>query len=201
MKKTLIISFLLVSSVAPAQTRPGFFENAILGKGKSAPLQLSIDAFPFLFISSGGGGSASVEFDHWQVGAIGFSVVPPDFITNAFFTNAELIKIRRNNAVEVFASYYLRRDRKGIYGGMLGGPEWFVMEDKLTGQRQTITKSYVVPRLGVRVFPVRNLYADASFGWSINVSGTEPNTLGRSVYAATAGGFLYFLQVGVRVNL
>ena len=74
-----------------------------------------------------------------------------------------------------------------------------MMEDKISGARETIVKSYVVPRLGVRVFPFKKiLYADASFGWSFNLSGTETKTLGQPSYNASAGGFIYFLQVGAR---
>jgi hypothetical protein len=76
------------------------------------------------------------------------------------------------------------------------------MEDKISGARETIVKSYVVPRLGVRVFPFKKiLYADSSFGWSFNVSGTDPRTLGQTTYNGSAGGFIYFLQVGARINL
>jgi hypothetical protein len=63
-------------------------------------------------------------------------------------------------------------------------------------------KSYIVPKLGLRVFPFKKiLYADASFGWSFNLSGTETKTLGQTSYNASAGGFIYFLQVGARFNL
>jgi hypothetical protein len=33
-------------------------------------------------------------------------------------------KVRRNKAVELFVNYYLRKDRKGIYAGVLVGLEW-----------------------------------------------------------------------------
>lgn len=186
-----------------AQDKESFLQKQILGNGiNQAPLQLSIDAYPFLFLSNGGGGSASIEFSNWQIGAIGFSVVPPDFITQTFFNNTDNIKIRRNNAFELFANYYLRKDRKGIYTGVMGGPEWFLMEDKLSGTRETIVKNYVVPRLGFRVFPFKEyFYADASFGWSFNLSGTDERTLGQTTYSATNGGFICFLQLGVRFNL
>jgi hypothetical protein len=63
-------------------------------------------------------------------------------------------------------------------------------------------KNYVVPKLGLRVFPFKKLfYADASFGWSFNLSGTETKTLGQTSYNASAGGFIYFLQVGARFSL
>jgi hypothetical protein len=185
------------------RTKQVFFQKQVFGKGiEQEPLSLSLDAYPFLFLANGGGGSASLEFSNWQIGAIGFSVVPPDFITQTFFNNTDNLKIRRNNAFELFANYYLRKDRKGIYGGVMGGPEWFVMEDKLSGETETIVKSYFVPKLGIRVFPFkRYFYADASFGWSFNLSGTEPRTLGQTTYSATSGGFIYFLQLGARFNL
>lgn len=186
-----------------AQDPTGFIGSQVLGNNKPvAPLQLSLDVYPFLFLSSGGGGSASVEFSNWQVGLTGFSVVPPDFILTTFFRNAENVRIRRNDAVELLVNYYPRKDRKGIYAGMLGGPEWFVMEEKRSGAQHTIVKTYVVPRLGIRVFPFKKVfYVDASFGWSFNVSGTEAKNLGQSTYNASNGGFIYFLQVGARLHL
>jgi hypothetical protein len=204
MKKSILIATVVIITTSLfAQDKKSFFQNQILGKGKApAPLQLSVDAYPFLFLSSGGGGSLGLEFGNWQVGAIGFSTVPPDYIKKTFFQNAENVKIRRNNAVELFANYYLRKDRKGIYAGVLGGPEWFMLEDKISGTRETLVKSYIVPKLGLRVFPFKNnFYADASFGWSFNLSGTETKTIGQTSYNASAGGFIYFLQVGGRFNL
>jgi hypothetical protein len=104
--------------------------------------------------------------------------------------------------VEIFANYYLRKDRKGIYTGIMGGPEWFMLEDKISGAKETIVKSYVVPRMGVRFFPFKKIfYADASFGWSFNISGTETKKLGQTNFNASAGGFIYFLQVGARFDL
>ena len=202
-KSILILAVVSVTTSLFAQDKTSFFQSQILGKGKDpAPLQLSVDAYPFLFLSSGGGGSLGLEFGNWQVGAIGFSVVPPDYIKNTFFENADNLKVRRNNAVELFANYFLRKDRKGIYAGVLGGPEWFMLEDKISGAKETIVKNYVVPRLGLRVFPFKKIfYADASFGWSFNLSGTETKTLGQTSYNASAGGFIYFLQVGARFNL
>jgi hypothetical protein len=202
-KSILILAVVSITTSLFAQDKTSYFQSQILGKGKDlAPLQLSIDAFPFLFLASGGGGSLGLEFGNWQVGAIGFSVAPPDYIKNTFFVNADNLKVRRNNAVELFANYYLRKDRKGIYAGILGGPEWFMLEDKISGTRETIVKSYIVPKLGLRVFPFKKiLYADASFGWSFNLSDTETKTLGQTSYNASAGGFIYFLQVGARFNL
>ena len=202
-KSILILAVVSITTSLFAQDKTSFIQSQILGKGKdTAPLQLSVDAYPFLFLSSGGGGSLGLEFGNWQVGAIGFSVAPPDYIKNTFFENADNLKVRRNNAIEFFANYYLRKDRKGIYAGVLGGPEWFMLEDKISGAKETIVKSYIVPKLGLRVFPFKKIfYIDASFGWSFNLSGTETKTLGQTSYNASAGGFIYFLQVGARFNL
>ena len=204
MKKfILVLAVVCIATSLSAQDKPSFFRSQIIDNSKDAnPLQLSIDAYPFLFLSSGGGGSLGIEFAHWQIGAIGFTVAPPDYIKNTFFESAENVNVRRNNAIEIFANYYLRNDRKGIYAGALGGPEWFVMEDGISGVKETIVKNYLVPRLGFRVFPLKNIfYADASLGWSFNLSGTETKTIGQTSYNASAGGFIYFLQIGARVNL
>lgn len=204
MKKSILLATVVfITTSLFAQDKANFFQNQVIGNEKEpAPLQLSIDTYPFLFLSNGGGGSIGLEFGNWQVGAIGFSVVPPDFIKNTFFENADNVKIRQNNGVELFANYYLRKDRKGIYAGVLGGPEWFMLEDKISGERETIVKNYVVSRLGLRVFPFKKIfYADASFGWSFNLSGTETKTIGQTSYNASASGFIYFLQLGARFNL
>lgn len=202
-KSVLLATVVFITTSLFAQDKTNFFQSQVVGNDKeAAPLQLSIDTYPFLFLSSGGGGGIGLEFGNWQVGAIGFSVVPPDYIKNTFFENADNVKIRRNNGVELFANYYLRKDRKGIYAGVLGGPEWFMLEDKISGKRETIVKNYVVSRLGLRVFPFKKIfYADASFGWSFNLSGTETKTIGQTSYNASASGFIYFLQLGARFNL
>ena len=202
-KSILILAVVSITTSLFAQDKPSFFQSQLFGKDKeTAPLQLSVDAYPFLFLSKGGGGSIGLEFENWQVGLIGFNVAPPDYIKNTFFENADNITVRRNNAVEFFANYYLRKDRKGIYTGIMGGPEWFMLEDKISGAKETIVKSYVVPRMGVRFFPFKKIfYADASFGWSFNLSGTETKTLGQTNFNASAGGFIYFLQVGARFDL
>lgn len=152
-KSILILAVVSVTTSLFSQDKTSFFQSQILGNEKAPdPSQLSVDAYPFLFLLSGGGGSVGLEFGTWQVGAIGFSVAPPDFIKNAFFENADNVKVRRNNAVELFANYYLRKDRKGIYAGVLGGPEWFMLEDKISDANETIVKSYVVPKLRLTVF-------------------------------------------------
>jgi hypothetical protein len=197
-KYFLILAFVSITTILFAQDKTIFFQSQILGKGKDpAPLQLSVDAYPFLFLSKGGGGSIGIEFGNWQVGAIGFSVAPPDYIKNTFFQNANDIKVSRNNAVEIFSNYYLRKDRKGIYIGIMGGPEWFMLEDKISGAKETIVKSYVVPRMGVRVFPFKKVfYADASFGWSFNVSGTEKKHWGKLIsMRQQVDSFIFFKQV------
>ena len=202
-KSILILAVVSITTSLFAQDKTSFFESQILGKDKdTAPLQLSVDAYPFLFLSSGGGGSLGLEFGNWQIGAIGFSVAPPDYIKNTFFENADNLKVSRNNAVEFFANYYLRKDRKGIYAGVLGGPEWFMLEDKISGSKETIVKSYIVPKLGLRVFPFKKIfYVDASFGWSFNLNDTESIRLGQTTYNSSAGGFIYFIQIGARLNL
>jgi uncharacterized alpha/beta hydrolase family protein len=51
-----------------AQENMGFLQKQVFGKGvPQAPLQLSVDAYPLLFLSKGGGGSVSIEFYHWQI--------------------------------------------------------------------------------------------------------------------------------------
>ena len=202
-KSILLVAIVFITTSLFAQDNSSFFQTKVLGKGISpSPLQLSIDAYPFLFLANGGGGSIGLEFGNWQVGAIGFSTVPPDYIRNTFFENADNIQIRRNNAIELFANYYLRKDRKGIYAGILGGPEWFMLQDKISGIRETIVKSYVVPRLGLRVFPFKKIfYADASFGWSFNMSGNDNLKLGQTTFNPASGGFIYFIQLGAKFNI
>ena len=199
----LVVAVVSVTTNLFAQGDTGLLKSRILARDTTpAPLQLSIDIYPFLFLSDGGGGSIGLESGNWQMGVVGFSVAPPDYIKNTFFENSADVKVRRNNALELFANYYLRKDRKGIYAGVLGGPEWFMMEDMISGARETIVKSYMVPRLGMRFFPFKKIiYADASFGWSFNLSGTETKILGQTSYSASSGGFIYFLQIGARFNL
>ncbi|WP_373494753.1 hypothetical protein [Aquiflexum sp.] len=204
MKQIILLSLLFMGTMAVAKAQGGisFWNNHILGKNKNpSPLHFNADIYPFLFFA-GAGGSIGLEFNHWQVGLIGFSVVPPEFIKNTFFRNANGVDITQNNAAEIYLRYYLRKDRKGIFFGLLGGPEWFDMRDKATGASEQLVKSYLVPNFGFRVFPFKEyFYVDASMGYSFNLSGTEERTLGNTSYRASSGGMIYFFQLGARFKL
>ncbi len=204
MKKSylLVVLIFLTTSNLFGQDKENFYHRHILGHHvASEPLQLSIDAYPFLF-TNGAGGTLGLEFDHWHLGLAGFTVRPPEFIKTNFFRNADGIRIEQNNALELFAKYYLRPDRKGLYIGAIGGPEWFRLKDNVTSIEETLVKAYAVPKIGIRVFPFkRYFYVDASFGWSFNLSGIEQRTLGATTYNASRGGFLPFLQLGARFDL
>ena len=53
-KSILILAVVLITTSLIAQDKTSFFQSLILGKGKDpAPLQLSVDAYPFLFLSKG----------------------------------------------------------------------------------------------------------------------------------------------------
>ncbi|MEM9991529.1 MAG: hypothetical protein AAF738_07170, partial [Bacteroidota bacterium] len=70
------------------------------------------------------------------------------------------------------------------------------------GEEESYIKNYLVSRLGIRLFPLQEyFYADASFGWSFNLSSTDTRTLGTTEYSAKAGGFIYFLQLGIRLPI
>ncbi len=207
MKNTFKISIalLVVMFSCPliyAQKTENKLSKILLGKDKEVErLQLTIGTYPFLFFG-GIGGSLGAEFNHWHTGLIGFTVQPPEFIKTTFFRNADDITIEQNYAVELFANYYLRPDRKGLYFGIVGGPEWFEIKDNITAAKTTIIKSYVVPNVGVRLFPFKKFfYTDASIGWSFNLSGTENQTLGATTFNASRGGLLYFFQLGARFPL
>jgi hypothetical protein len=64
MKKSIFIAaVVLITTNLFAQDKPNFFESQLLAKGKEPePLQLSVDAYPFLFLSKGGGGIIGLEF-------------------------------------------------------------------------------------------------------------------------------------------
>ncbi|HAA16300.1 MAG TPA: hypothetical protein DCE41_33195 [Cytophagales bacterium] len=197
----LLVLALLWHPALQAQQAPNF-RDQVTGKAvETRAPGISVDVYPFLFLAEGpgGGGSLSGEWSHWQVGLVGFTVVPPPFIKATFFRDAEGIDITRNDAVEVYLRYYLRPDRQGIYAGVIGGPEWFMMEETASGEQATLVKSYAVPHLGLRWFPFQPwAFLDASIGYSINLSGTETNIVGETEYRASAGGLLYFLQIGAR---
>lgn len=155
----LVIVWLFLSQNSAANNNNGFVDKYLFRKGIShQPLQLSADIYPFLFLAEGGGGSIGLEFSNWQLGFIGFGVVPPEFIKTNFFRNADDVTIRRNYAAEIFVNYFLRKDRKGLYFGLLGVPEWFYMQDDITKEKETIIKSYLVPRLGLRIFPFKKTF-------------------------------------------
>lgn len=200
--KNVILFFLLCSfATLQAQSNGNFFQLHF-GETDAQPTQLSVDVYPFLFAAGGVGGSVTVEHDHWQLGLTGFGVAPPEFILETFFDLPESVTLPHNSAVELVLNYYPNRARRGIYFGVLGGPEWFTLRDAATGAEEIIMKFYVVPRTGLRLFPFGDtFFVDTSIGYSFNLSGTDVRTLGESSYRTTNGGIIYFMQVGARFSL
>ena len=202
--KSIFILFVFIFSCpfVRAQKAEDNRLKILMGRDKEVEkLHLTLGIYPFLFFG-GAGGSVGAEFNHWHTGLIGFNVKPPEFIKTTFFRNADNITIEQNYAIELFVNYYLRPDRKGLYFGLIGGPEWFKIKDDITAAKTTIIKSYVVPNVGLRLFPFKKyFYTDASIGWSFNLSGTEKQTLGATSYNASSGGLLYFFQLGARFPL
>jgi hypothetical protein len=69
--KKLILLMTVVSVTASlfAQKNTSFFDKQLLGKGiEPSSMQISVDAYPFLFLSKGGGGSVGLETGNWQAG-------------------------------------------------------------------------------------------------------------------------------------
>lgn len=178
-----------------------FWKQHVLGGSKSAPPQLNASIYPFLFLEKGVGATIGMETGHFQFGLIGFSVKPPEFIVSTFFGDTDGIAIPQNKAVEAYVKYYLREDRKWAYVGVIGGPEWFQIEDKLTNITETISRTYAVPVVGLRWLPFNKyFFADASFGYSLNLGSSDQRELGNTSYTVSSGGMIYFLELGARIG-
>jgi hypothetical protein len=183
---------------------PSLIEQYLLGVGVAeTPPSIFADVYPLFFLTgSGGGGNIGYEVGHWQFGGTFFSVPFTDALRDWVFANASGIDARRNNAAELFVSYFLRPDRQGVYVGAIGGPEWFILRDKATGKEETVLKNYIVPRVGLRWFPFQPyVYVDTSFGAAFNVSGTDVLNLGESSFSARSILAIPFIQLGVRFPL
>lgn len=182
---------------------PSLIEQYLLGIGVAeTPPSIFADVYPLFFLTGSGGGNIGYEAGHWQFGGTFFSVPFTDALRDWVFANASGIDARRNNAAELFVSYFLRPDRQGVYIGAIGGPEWFVLRDKATGKQETVSKTYVVPRVGLRWFPFQPfVYVDTSFGAAFNVSGTEVLSIGESSFSARPVLAIPFIQLGVRFPL
>lgn len=202
--RRLLISILLFCFLIPyanAQDGGNFWKQHILGGDKSAPTQLNTSIYPFLFLEKGLGATIGMETGHFQFGLIGFSVKPPEFIVSTFFGDTDGISIPQNDAVEAYMKYYLREDRKWAYVGLIGGPEWFQIEDNSTNIKETISRTYAVPVIGLRWLPYdKYFFADASFGYSLNLGSSGRRKLGNTSYTISSGGMIYFLELGARIG-
>ncbi len=188
-------------SQAPSETKKRSISQILFDGKKEVPM-ISISTYPLFLLSEGGGGAIALESGHWKMGAAGFTVKLQEGFRDAVFGNAKQMDVKRNSAAELFVSYYLRKDRKWFYVGAIGGPEWFTLRDNPSGKEETISKSYIVPRIGVTWFPFKKIfYIDASYGISFNLSSTEERTIGASNYYAKSMLGLPFLCFGARFRL
>lgn len=196
-----VLLFCLSIFHANAQDGDNFWKQRVLGGDRSAPLQLNASIYPFLLLERGVGATVGMETGHFQFGAIGFSVTPPKFIASTFFEDIDGIAISQNDAVEAYVKYYLRKDRKWAYIGIIGGPEWFRIEDRSTQETETLLRTYMVPIVGLRWFPFdKYFFTDASFGYSLNLGSSDRRELGSTSYTVSSGGMIYFLELGVRIG-
>ena len=172
-----------------------------MGGNKSAPPQLNASIYPFLFLEKGAGATIGMETGHFQFGLVGFTVKPPEFIVSTFFGDTDGITIPQNDAVEAYVKYYLRKDRKWAYVGILGVRNGFKLRINQPTLTETISRTYVVPVIGLRWLPFDNyFFADASFGYSLNLGSSDRRELGNTSYRVSSGGMIYFLELGVRIG-
>ena len=98
-KSILILAVVLITTSLIAQDKTSFFQSQILGKGKdTAPLQLSVDAYASLFLSSGGGGSLGIEFGNWHGGQLWGSEISPYATTPKKY--AAILEVLKKKASE-----------------------------------------------------------------------------------------------------
>lgn len=180
------------------------FDKYIVGKGlKPEGASLFAEVYPIFLFSGGFGANIGYGTGHWEFGAT-YIGVPNlmDAWRDWFLAGAEGVSIKQNTGLEVFANYFIRPDRQGFYVGVIGGPEWYDIQDNSSEAREMLVRAYVVPRFGVRWFPFQPyFYVDTSIGPSFNVSGSEERKLGSTSYSVRPFLILPFIQIGASIPL
>ncbi len=186
-----------------AQVFKNFVDSHLRLEAEAQPWGLSLETYPHFWLSGGSAGILSAEASRFQFGVMLWQVPVGASIRDAIFEGAGDIKIRNNSSAEIFANVYLRKDRKGFYLGMIGGPEWFDLEDPRSGQSKTLVKNYLVfPRVGFRWFLFKNtLYVDVGYGLSHNLGGREELSVGDSDFQSRPRLGIPFFSVGGRWTL
>ncbi len=180
--------------------RENLLEKYLLGKDKKAAASVFAEFYPFHVLSGGIGGSIGYGSGHFTAGITAFHLPLNDGFRDLIFENAADLEVN-NSAVEAFFNYFLRRDRKGLYLGIIGGPEWFRLQDLSMGTRLRLTKAYILPRIGVRLFPLRWLYIDGSYGVGVAIGSTGSKHSDNISFKLNKTVPLPFLSVGLRYIL
>jgi hypothetical protein len=156
---------------------------------------------PQFFAFNGFGGGLGIELSRIQTGFIYLNTKLTPAFRDAIFNDAQNLNIPRNWATEIFANAFIRKDRKGLYGGLIYSYDGYSVTDVPTMKQEKFTKSYVVTRAGFKYFPFHEyFYIDGGYGLSLNLNGTDKRILGNSTYSPKSILGLPFLAVGSRFS-
>jgi hypothetical protein len=203
----LIAVALFLSASAQSQTEnksifKRFYTNQISYKSNTKELQFFTEVNPQFFTFGGFGGGFGAEYLRFQTGFIYLNTKLTPTFRDAIFSNAQNLNVPRNWATEIFVNAFIRRDRKGFYGGLLYSYDGYSVTDLPTLKKESFTKSYVVTRAGLKYFPFNEyFYIDGGYGLSFNVNGADRRILGSSMYSPKSILGLPFFAVGCRISL
>lgn len=179
-----------------------FYENQIKLNSEKKEPQFFVEVNPQFFAFGGFGGGIGVEYSRFQSGFIYLNTKLTPTFRDAIFNNAADLEIPVNWAAEIFATVYLRRDRKGFYLGMIYSYDGYTVIDVPSQNKEKFTKSYLVTRTGFRWFPLKEyFYLDGGYGLSVNLNGESTRTLGSSTYSPKTTLGIPFFAIGGRFSL
>jgi hypothetical protein len=132
--------------------------------------------------------SAGVEFSHYQVGAT-FTKGTHHFshgLNKTTFSDFGSLHFLHNQSEEVFVKRYFKKNRKGLYVGLLANlTHWEVQNHEQEIYVNSIGK-YLTAYVGYRWFPFKNndiFYIEPNFGVSARLNGKEFTQVGNQSFS------------------
>ncbi|MEO0894984.1 MAG: hypothetical protein AAFY71_01095 [Bacteroidota bacterium] len=200
MKKLILLSLCMASLSLQGQVFQKFVDSHIRPSSSTQKPGISIETYPHFWLSGGQAYIVSFEWNRLSVGGMYWDVPIGAAIRDAVFQGASETEVFNNGAAELFVNLYLRKDRKGFYVGMLGGPEWFDVRENESGLETRIDKPFLVlPRLGFRWFLWKEiLYMDSGYGLAHALGKIESTQLGDQTLTPNPRLGIPFFSLGAR---
>jgi len=191
-----VLLLLATCAVAPA---PASAQDDAWDEEPGVRLSVKLD-WPLFFLG-GAGGALGVEFDHFEVGAMGFATPLIPYYRDLFLQDASQLEVPLNWGAEVFVQWFPERSRRWLFVGGLVSVDGFDVRSEGGGATETLIAVYVAPRVGFRIpLGTDYLYFEPSIGAALRVYESQP-TVSSTVVRTQPIAPITFLSLGGSIPL